>query len=514
MKKKPTPCLYQWQSGKEHTSKNASKSSDSSVLNATGFHDNKQPSASKLGIYTANDENLTPLSKMGTGPGFEIIAGKKAVNSAVSDDDRLSITNGNTNKTPPIQASVSPEIQNTQCGSIAVNTAGTPSCYGAGHIVSGVTDKRKCRPRGILTVGENNVLDFGSAKAIDSFNSEDDGRGSMELSTSAVSLVPLPVEASMNWLLSPCDEEEGEDLKSENLKSVHSPCSGLLIDDDASDLCNFSNNKSSLISSPSDNNNVVLSSSPTDYMPSSETTSAEEARNSFYDLDGQKSPLSLESRNVIQTPEWDPSSVRRVDLSWFKPEMSQKCPFESEIDQLTESLHMANLWSGDYESIWDPTSRRFQFDLRASPSNSVDLSKFQKVLDDRVSWMSTSTLDNVSQSQMRISWREGLVSRIFEMDECDSCRYLSSDEEEDERLMSCQNPELNFDLRNEDFLKNGFESITIEDTDLEIKIKSEERARSQILSSCAESISTDGGGLAASADSEWNLCYKNELFKA
>ncbi|TXG46771.1 hypothetical protein EZV62_026065 [Acer yangbiense] len=54
----------------------------------------------------------------------------------------------------------SPEIQ-TQCGdsTLAFKTT-TPACYAAGYIVSGVTDKRKCRSRGILTVGDNNLLDL------------------------------------------------------------------------------------------------------------------------------------------------------------------------------------------------------------------------------------------------------------------------------------------------------------------------------------------------------------------
>lgn len=148
----------------------------------------------------------------------------------------------------------------------------------------------------------------------------------------------------------------------------------------------------------------------------------------------------------------------------------------------------------------------------------IDLSHYQKVLDDRDSWTSTSTLGYVSQSQMRISWREGLMSRIFEMDEFDSCRYLSDEEEDvggcdNDLLKPCQNPDVNADERNYEILKNDFGSTEDVDTKTGVKGKGEERVPSQITCSCAESISTDGGGLAASGDSDWTLCYKNHLFQ-
>ncbi|GAB4825693.1 hypothetical protein Ancab_008589 [Ancistrocladus abbreviatus] len=43
----------------------------------------------------------------------------------------------------------------------------TPACYGAGHVVFGGTDKRKCRPRGMLTVEGNYFLGFGKLKVCD-----------------------------------------------------------------------------------------------------------------------------------------------------------------------------------------------------------------------------------------------------------------------------------------------------------------------------------------------------------
>lgn len=41
-----------------------------------------------------------------------------------------------------------------------------------------------------------------------------------------------------------------------------------------------------------------------------------------------------------------------------------------------------------------------------------------------------------------------------------------------------------------------------------IKLNSSQKPRS-----CAESMSTEGGGLIASGDSDWTQCYKNHLFQ-
>lgn len=80
-------------------------------------------------------------------------------------------------------------------------------------------------------------------------------------------------------------------------------------------------------------------------------------------------------------------------------------------------------------STWDSTNLNFRLDCLAMPSNSIDLAQVQNVLDSKVYWASNSSVDNVSQSDLRISWRDGLVSRIFEMDEYDFCKCLSDDED-------------------------------------------------------------------------------------
>jgi hypothetical protein len=153
------------------------------------------------------------------------------------------------------------------------------------------------------------------------------------------------------------------------------------------------------------------------------------------------------------------------------------------------------------------------------PSNSVDLSKFHKILEERNSWFSNSTAENVSQSQMRISWREGLVSRMFEMDEFDCCRYLS-DEEDDgnvrntDCLKSHKSPQLNVEAATDRISINGIGSTEFVKTEQDTGGKTKDGLPSQPPCSCAESISTDGGGLVRSDDSDWTLCYKNHLFQA
>lgn len=54
-------------------------------------------------------------------------------------------------KTPPVEASVSPDIQfPSDYKMIVSQSTEPPVCYAAGHLLSGVADKRKCRRRGSL----------------------------------------------------------------------------------------------------------------------------------------------------------------------------------------------------------------------------------------------------------------------------------------------------------------------------------------------------------------------------
>ncbi|KAJ6370604.1 hypothetical protein OIU76_028815 [Salix suchowensis] len=217
-KRNHPPCLYQWQSDKKRTSSRneVGDSKVSSFLESSGSLVNNKlksgPGELKKvlidGVCEGSGANLTPLCKAGSGSGLNLGVGGKVMNDDCHEKPSAckaesNSTNSNT-KTPPVQPSVSPEIQ---CGSsmklMTVKTITPATCYAAGHVVSGVTDKRKCRPRGILAGGE--------AKALGSFDSDDgieqvNDEGLVE--NSAVSMLPLPIDASMHWLLSPPDEND------------------------------------------------------------------------------------------------------------------------------------------------------------------------------------------------------------------------------------------------------------------------------------------------------------------
>ncbi|KAJ6677536.1 GPI-ANCHORED ADHESIN-LIKE PROTEIN [Salix viminalis] len=553
-KRNHPPCLHQWQSGKKCTSSrneiaNAkvssfSESSGSLVNNKLKSGSGESKKVIIDGVCEGSEANLTPLCKVVSGSGLNLGVDDKVMiddfyeKSSNCNTDSKS-TSSNT-KTPPIQPSVSPEIQ---CESSVKPMTGIPitpaTCYGAGHVVSGVTDKRKCRPRGMLAGGE--------AKTLGSFDSDEDIGQENDVAhfdNSAVSVLPLPIEASMHWLLSPCDKEDKEQKENSRNRlcgfqrleerathnypaSISSGYGGF-----SPNLCNTSTIIS--ISTVNAGRSASLLSPCELPLPEFQgfletplcddfaVSPLEEETKNHHVLDGENSPFSigsLGSGNVIQTPQSDSSSDRRAGASWLHVDGNRKkCRFDSELNSMAEHLQMTSLSPKSHASIWDPTNSSFRFDSLTMPSNSVDLSKFHKILDDRASWFSNSTIENVSQSQMRISWREGLVSRIFEMDEFDCCRYLSDEEDDGSAcIIDCskshKSPELNVDAATDRISINGYRSTEYVMKEQGTGDKTKDSLPSQPPCSCAESISTDGGGLVCSDDSDWTLCYKNHLFQ-
>ncbi|CAI0396905.1 unnamed protein product [Linum tenue] len=374
--------------------------------------------------------NLTPLRM--------IVAGS-SLNVTMS---RCEEESSNT-KTPPLHASVSPEIQQP-CQSSAISTAATnrttatttPVCYGAGHLLSGVTDKRKCRPRGLLVVGE--------AKPVDKFDIDDDhDADDVIVDGNEINLSPSnsPVKASMHWLLSPVNKE----------------------------------NEYS-----SGNGGAQNTASDMDISP----------------LEEDRSPFSMDllcSVNIVQTPESDSGEKGKKNNHGWGFELDS-------VDQ-----------------HW-PVSSSFRFDLpTTTPHSVVDLSRFQNPLDIRESQLSTSTFDDMSHSEVRISWRDGLVSRIFEMDELDCCCKCLSDEEEDLEDEPHQTHKIDLDIEDIRTSNASIES-SAEGQHHVLDGKAEDGLLLPAKVSCdlpAESmnISTDGGALFRSDDSDWTQCYKNQLFK-
>ncbi|KAI4317989.1 hypothetical protein L6164_025805 [Bauhinia variegata] len=559
LRKNPS-CLYHWQSGKKLSSRNGQKSKPCSVLNDHDGFLPRLPAASEelkqqedsLELKVDNpgepgwlklcneDANLTPLSKKTTGSDLDCTVDRDVdVNS-----------NTSTKGTPPIQNSLSPEIQ---CGSSLVSTT-TPACYAAGYVVSGVTDKRKCKPRGILIVEENNS---GFDKMTTDCLVDDDDEGNimgLENNTKA-SLLPLPTEASMCWLLSPVNK--GEKDLSENSENGKREFGGLAESTVLGSISPpFFRNRISLdISDGSDvsaaangvrrrmNTSIspcglpefeglfdsMISSSclPVLFSPHStpncKSGTFGKGRSYKYNInDDNNSPFSLNSLssgNVIQTPLSDSSLDVTIDLSWIHAENLKEENSYPDRNSVSDVLPSASLSLSSSMPLADSVNSSFQFDCLTVPLDSIDVSRLPKFLDDRDPSLSSSTIENASQSKMRISWRDGLMSRLYELDEFDCCRYLS-DEEDLADDYSCSKspiplgPQLNAEDDNKK-LNNVVGATDIDVNEMGIDGLGKENFPTLVSCSGAESISTDGDGLVSSRDdSDWSLCYKNRLFEA
>lgn len=201
--------------------------------------------------------------------------------------------------------------------------------------------KRKCRPRGLLTIGDNDL--FGSSKTKVSRSKDEDVLGSFY--KPRLSLVPSPAEASMHWILSPCDEKsedkddghgsigvrlkESEMLMSPNsIGCSSSPSSSLGF---SSELCNKSSctittSEATTMSHSSRSrssefrgvlgpsfDHLVCSPSPSSYELSSKVEVSPKQGKYRHDHGNVMTPYSedsIGSGNVIQTPQFDSSFVR------------------------------------------------------------------------------------------------------------------------------------------------------------------------------------------------------------
>ncbi|KAM7460827.1 hypothetical protein LguiA_028948 [Lonicera macranthoides] len=487
-------CLYQWQSGKKPTSRTSLKPKPSLDLKQQGqFGEptdqllnlpNNLSSTSISGSSSSTHnhhfvDNLTPVGKLVCGFGLDCVIDDNIHHAKQNSSATTSNATTSSNKTPPVQASVSPEIQ---CGSSSLQvsaTTTTPTCYGAGYVVSGVSDRRKCRPRGILTVGSG-IDSSGSSKvdAFDTCTNSSDGDDIVRrvLKTSRrTSLIPLPAEASMSWLLSPCHEND-EDQKSDSANGLHqfqklvSPAT-FDLPSSPSSLCNNGNfsgtgNKDSTFSTTTSSSRKTTRI--TLLSPRTPPEFQDEKGNSPFSID------SLGNGNVIQTPKTDSSSERRIGQSWLSEDVHyNKSHFDYELDSGADVLGKTSLSPKFHKSQWDPLGLSF---------------KFAKL--NRTSWTSNSS---VEQSQMRISWREGLASRIFEMDEYDCCRCLS--DEENDHLETNLGRELNVDVKDDDGYLNNDGLKSPEFLEDEPKVDEEGKGKVSSIerpSSCAESICTDG----------------------
>ncbi|TKY51851.1 hypothetical protein E2542_SST23370 [Spatholobus suberectus] len=553
--RKNPPCLYQWQSGKKSGSRTGQKSKPCSALKEHGKLLPRLASASEelkqkediLGGTNDNagehahvklchgDINSTPLSKK--------VAGSYLEDVRVLGD--VENPNASISRTPPIHNSVSPEIQ---CGSSLVPKTTTPACYGAGYVVSGVADKRKCRPRGILTVEKH----YSGCDKIAASSFDDNEKKVMDTNDHASpSLLPVPSEAVVQWLSSPCKKgkkilsqkfENGLNqsqgvAESTTLASSTSPssCSKTFWNvSDSSDLSGGANGIMRKISSsispsgldefqvPSDYklspsySSLLFSPNPT---PICRAGSSGKGKGDRYNLIDENSPFSLNSfgsGNVIQTPQSDSSSDLHVGLSLVHAGNQKEDKSNPDLNSSSKILLSENFLLNSSMPLEDSVNSGFQFDCLTVPYESIDLSKLPKFLDDQDPWLSSSTTENASQSQMRISWREGLMSQLYESDEFDHCRCLSDAEDivNDSGINGFSGPQVNVETNDGKKLNSDVGITETEDNELEIDGLGKDKFPALISCSGAESISTDGGGLVASGDdSDWTLCRMNKLFE-
>lgn len=417
---------------------------------------------------------ITPVSKLGAGS--DLIY--RSSNDEATDDGRVS--SSYEERTPPVQASISPEIQ---CGSSSMTlsaSAQSQACYAAGHLLSGVSDKRKCKPKGILTVGENG-FEVGNAKILndsDEFDEGDFGNGG---NYDNISTMPLPADASVHWVLSPCDEEKETEIEryddgfsqfQQVVECVgHETPSPLSDRSTSSDLCNISSGKSL---SPVNLCKETVRRTSSSLSPNElsrfrrfmQLSSCEGVASAFEldpseDLKGDKlsSPLSVDtlgSENVIQTPESNSSFDKYLGLLRSQDEFQKKLEDGTDIESLRTTLESARLSPRSHAPSREPSSSSFNFDSLATSSDSIDLSQFQRGF----------TRDRVSRTQVRVS-RSGKINSHM--------------------------PELKFQQITDN--KEGSAPAR--------------KGRELLPCSAAESISTDGGGLVCSEDSNWMECYKN-----
>lgn len=492
---KPQRCKTNPTSGKRLTGKITMKPEKGTVLKKQSSVSRELKLKDRQTTIRVDDSiaQITPVSKLGTGS--DLIY---RTNDEATADGRLSNSNSSyQDRTPPVQASVSPEIQ---CGSSMSFSASAQSqaCYAAGHLLSGVSDKRKCKPKGILTVGENG-FEVGKGKILNDFDEFDEGDFGNGGSYNNISMMPLPADASVHWLLSPCDEEKehGKEKSDDGFSQFqqivecvgHETPSPLSYRSTSSDLCNISSDRSlspmnicketlrrtSSSLSPNELSRFrrFMHLSSCDGVASAlDTTPTCELDPSEHLKVDKPSPLSVDtlgSENVIQTPESNSSFDNYFGLLNSQAEIQKEHDVGSDLESLTTTLQSASLSPRSHASSREPSSSSFKFDSLATSSDSVDLSQFQRALVDRSSRHSHVTLDKVSRTHVR----EEINSHMPEM-------------------KPQQITDTEFDMRNH---KESAEPPG--------------KGRELLPRSAAESINTDGGGLICSEDSNWMACYKN-----
>ncbi|KAG6418421.1 hypothetical protein SASPL_120625 [Salvia splendens] len=427
--------------------------------------------------------------------------GSSGVRRNAAEESGSSTANGGNGsatsvKTPPVEISVSPEIQSNM---MVLKSAATPVCYGTGHLLSGVTDKRKCQRRGSLR---------GGCDKVNLFNEVNDENVVGDLQDPL--MIPLPSEASVRWLLSPCNEggeDQGSDSKNK-LEECEISCGNYSLS--PSTLCgnvcelgcddgefrgsgsidDVANRTKAGIFKLSRQQNSDRDNKICDALFAATPNSISNGNNVSLG-EGNSSVVSLgclSSGNLIQTPNSMCSSYECIRGS--NVEANQTSVVQFELDSITESLDAVSF------SSRCETFPYAGFDSSSRSAVPVQLEK------NVCSSESSSTLENLRLNQIKISWRDGIECSIDERDEFD-CFPCVSDEEIGGSYQQLKPYKMCHSSKEKDlWMDNDVSPIRLEYEPC-ICAARKDKATKDRIDSCAESICTNGGDLAVSCDSDW-----------
>ncbi|PKA56233.1 hypothetical protein AXF42_Ash011162 [Apostasia shenzhenica] len=450
------------------------------------------------------------------------------------------------NSTPPIKASISPEVP---CAS---SVAPMSVCYAAGHVITGVHDRRKCRSRGILTIA---------------------GEKSNVLRDTAL-LTPPVADASIRWFSFPSEttnrSENGSSnstidankygpensplshtsiLRTPASDSSSSPFSVIVQRAEASSGTEALNHKGNAqyhydnacggdsihVSSPSSNlnswriipgflgNNMMIMKSICDdkfgpeKTPLSQTsvlrTPTSNSSSSPFSCILQRAEATSELR-VLTSHEGRGGCAygNAFDISPCSNNILYNCnvvsaPYNTNprrkdiISATDQALETMKLFPNGKNNAALLPNLSFKFGYPSRTLSSVNLNHSEFSRKDEL--LGTKKNDKSSPaSGARVSWREGLLSRIFEMGDLDYIHLLSDDED--------------VDCSRDGQVSSKFDSLFVVGNTCSFeyppsnKKKGDHKCESDAI---AESISTEGGGLFSSGDSDWPIFYKNNLFE-
>ncbi|KAI4997802.1 hypothetical protein ZWY2020_053144 [Hordeum vulgare] len=441
-------------------------------------------------------------------------------------------SNPSSGATPPIHASISPEV--------LAGGAATPACFAAGHhVVPGVRDRRKCRARGILDIageGTSGELDAEPSRASIHWLSS-------PLGEAGTCSTKCGKEATVIWLSSPRDEGAAclfdEEIflprcSSEDPFWQHSPdCKGLLGSPVLGGLLDFDTPMSEL-------SETTPSSG---FLPVQRTPSTGDSISPFSLIVKRASSHSSRlsslcaQRRLGSSYGYDSATdpTRISGESWSENGSTGNCSGLARVssrpltrmDPVVECLEMMSLSPKPGDADYDQNDEdgalpatlpelSFQFAGASTPLESIDLSSFKRSPCDTELKGKEASFQKQASTEARISWREGLVSRIFDMGDLDCCQWLSDDEDGPvipgnvEALPDTTLQPVTACCLQEDSKQSGFGSVEFGCGGGGLNYDSKATPNSVQV---AESMRAEGFELVWSDDSDWTLLYKNGLFE-